>query len=185
MSRLDWKRGRWNADTETDLIYKAMRGWADLAGDWIDYYRFNSEYTSLDPIYDEASGQGRIYEPRVRIKVLHNTLVFGENQNTDMGFYFNDTLETIVAFDQFANVVMSYPDILASNFTKDRIYYNQKVFRVLSVNPRGKIQQRPTLIHISSTQLKPDELVDDQIFAQWSQPTEGATLNNPGIATLT
>jgi hypothetical protein len=185
MSKLDWKHGRWGPDAETDLIFKAMRGWADRSGDWIDYYRFSSQYTSVDPVYDEASGEGRIYSPRVRIKTLHNTLIFGENQNTDMGFYFNDSLETIIAFDQFANVVMSYPDILASDFTKDRIYYNQKVFRVLSVNPRGKIQQRPTIIHISSTQLKPDELVDDQIFAQWSQPVNGLTLNNPGIAVLT
>lgn len=181
MGRLDWKKGRWSADTETDAIYKGMRGWADLAGDWIDYYRFDAESTTIDDIYDEANGKGRIYKPRVRVRTIHNTLVYGENQNTDMGFYYNDTLETIIAFDQFADVVMSYPEILTGDFLKDRIYYNQKVFRVLSVSPRGKIQQRPTLIHISSTQLKPDELIDDTIFAQWSQPVEGHTLNNPTI----
>lgn len=169
MGRLDWKKGRWSADQETDRIYKAMRGWRDTSGDWIDYFRYNSAATIIDDIYDEATGEGRVYYPRVRIPVLHNILIYGENENTDMGFYYNDTLETICAFDQFAGVVFGYPDILVGDFLKDRIYYNQKVFRVLSVNPRGKIQERPTIIHISSTQLKPDELVDDQIFAQWSQ----------------
>lgn len=169
MGRLDWKRGRFNADSETDRFYKAMRGWRDVSGDWIDYFRFNYANTILDDVYDEATGAGRLYFPRVRIPVLHNVLIFGDNQNTDMGFYFNDTLETIIAFDQFAGVVFNYPDILVGNFLKDRIYYNQKIFRVLQIEPRGKIQQRPTTIHISSTQVKPDELVDDTLFNQWSQ----------------
>lgn len=170
MGRLDWKHGRhFNADAETDRIYKAMRGWRDVSGDWIDYYRYNSASTQIDNVYDEATGQGRVYYPRVRIPTLHSVLIFGDNENTDMGFYFNDTLETTIAFDQFSGVLFNYPDILVGDFLKDRIYYNQKVFRVLSIEPRGKIQERPTLIHISSTQLKPDELVDDQLFVQWSQ----------------
>lgn len=169
MSRLDWKRGRWSADTETDREYKAMRGWRDVLGDFIDYYQFNSDATVLDPIYDEATGQGRVYFPRVRIPVLHVVLIVGDNENTDMGFYFNDTLEISCAFDQFMGVVANHPDILTGDFLKDRIYYNQKIFRVIQIEPRGKIQERPTIMAISATQLKPDELVDDQIFAQWSQ----------------
>jgi len=169
VSRIDWKRGRWSADTETDREYKAMRGWRDVLGDFIDYYQFNASATTLDPIYDEATGSGRIYFPRVRIPVLHVTLIVGDNENTDMGFYFNDTLEIICAFDQFIGVVSNHPDILTGDFLKDRIYYNQKIFRVIQIEPRGKIQERPTILSISATQLKPDELIDDQLFSQWSQ----------------
>lgn len=169
MSRLDWKRGRWSADQETDRIFKAMRGWRDVMGDFIDYYQFNAAATVLDPIYDEAVGLGRVYYPRMRIPVLHSTLIVGDNENTDMGFYFNDTLEIQCAFDQFNGVVMNHPDVLTGNFLKDRIYYNQKIFRVLQIEPKGKIQERPTIIAISATQLKPDELVDDQLYNQWSQ----------------
>lgn len=170
MSRLDFKRGRWSADVETDQIYVAMEGWRQTSGDWIDYYRFNAPSTIMDNIYDEAIGQGRLYMPRVRIPVLHATIVAGENQNTDMGFYFNDTLVIQCAFDQFVKTGMDYADVLQGNYLKDRIYYNQKVFRVLSMNPSGKIQQRPTMIRIEATQLKPDELVDDTQYAPWSQP---------------
>lgn len=168
MARIDWKKGRWTADQETDRIYKAMRGWRDVSGDWIDYYRYNEAATVIDPIYDEATGAGRIYGSRTRVPVLHVVLIVGDNENTDMGFYFNDTLEVICAFDQFTGVGMDYAEVKTGDYLKDRIYYNQKIFRVVQIQPRGKIQQRPTLIHISATQLKPDELVDDTLFAQWS-----------------
>jgi hypothetical protein len=169
LSRLDWKNGRFMADVETDMIYTAMQGWRDVSGDWIDYFRFNSTATIVDPIYDEATGDGRLYYPAVRIPVLHVTLIPGENQNSDTGFYYNDTLSIDVAFDQFTRTGMDYADVQQGNYLKDRIYYNQKVFRTVSMVPRGKIQQRPTMIGIEATQLKPDELVDDVQFMPWSQ----------------
>jgi hypothetical protein len=170
VSRLDAKRGRWTADTETDQIYMALEGWRQVSGDWVDYYRFNAPATEIDNIYDEATGQGRLYFPRVRIPVLHATIVAGENENTDMGFYFNDTLVILCAFDQFTKTGMDFADVLQGNYLKDRIYYNQKVFRTLMMNPSGKIQERPTMIRIEATQMKPDELVDDTAFMPWSQP---------------
>jgi hypothetical protein len=174
MSRLDWKNGRWMADVETDQIYMAMRGWRDVSGDWVDYYRFDSVSTQLDPIYDEATGAGRIYSAAVRIPVLHVTLVPGENENTDTGFYYNDTLSIICAFDQFIRTGMDYADVLEGNYLKDRVYYNQKVFRVLAMSPKGKIQERPTMVGIDCTQLKPDELIDDTGFVPWSQQVNPA-----------
>jgi hypothetical protein len=175
MSKLDFKVGRWTADVETDQIYFAMRGWRDVSGDWIDYYKYNSASTVMGDIYDEAEGPGRVYYPPIRIPVLHVTLIPGENQNTDMGFYYNDTLSVICAFDQFTASGLDYADVEQGNYLKDRIYYNQKVFRVLSMNPRGKIQERPTMVAIDCTQLKPDELVDDSQFVPWSQSIDLTT----------
>lgn len=175
MSRLDGKKGRWTSDVETDQIYVAMKGWQQVAGTIVDYYRFNSLATQVDNIYDEATGDGRLYFPRVRVPVLHATIVAGENENTDMGFYFNDTLTILCAFDQFTKTGMDFADVLQGNYLKDRIYYNQKVFRVLAMNPSGKIQERPTMIRIDATQLKPDELIDDTQYAPWSQPVPTVT----------
>jgi hypothetical protein len=98
------------------------------------------------------------------------TIVPGDNQNTDMGFYYNDTLHVICAFDQFTTSGMDYADVLQQNYLKDRIYYNQKVFRVLSMAPSGKIQERPTMVAIDATQMRTDELVMDSLFMPWSQP---------------
>lgn len=175
MSRLDFKNGRFTADFETDQIYIAMQGWRQVSGDWVDYFKFAADITPLDNIYDEADYPGRQYFPRIRIPVLHATVVPGDNQNTEMGFYYNDTLVVLVAFDQFTTSGMDFVDVEQGNYLKDRIYYNQKVFRVLSMVPSGKIQQRPTMIRIDATQLKPDELTDDTQFAPWSQAIHPTT----------
>ena len=168
MARVDWKKGRFNSDSETDRMYKRMRGWRDVRGDWLDYYHLNEAGTSVDPIYDEATAPGRVYFPRVRVPVLHVTVQYGDNENTDMGFYFNNTLEALCAFDQFTGVGMDYADVKDGNYLKDRIYYKHEIYRVTQIVPKGQIQERPTLISISATQLKPDELADDALFAQWS-----------------
>lgn len=168
MGRLDWKRGRWSADQETDRIFKAMRGWRDTSGDWLDYYRLNEAATLVDPIYDEATG-GRVYFPPVRVPCMHVQDIKGENENTDMGFYYNDTISAIIAFDQFTGVGMSHADIQTGNYLNDRVYYDQRIFRITQLSVRGQIQQRDIIIGLEATQLKPDELVDDPIFSKWSE----------------
>lgn len=168
MGRLDWKKGRFSADQETDRMFKGMRGWRDVSGDWLDYYRFDAAATQIDPIYDEAVGQGRVYKPPVRIPCLHVTHIEGENENSDTGFYYNDTLSATIAFDQFVGVGMDYADIRTGNYLKDRLYYDQKVFRVIQLAIRGQIQQRDIIVGLDATQVKPDELVDDVLFSQFA-----------------
>ena len=168
MGRLDWKRGRWSADQETDRMFKAMRGWRDVAGDWLDYYRFDQGATQIDPIYDEATG-GRIYNSPVRLPCLHVTSIKGENENSDMGFYYNDTLSAVISFEQFTGVGMSHADILNGDYLNDRVYYDQRIYRVTQLAVRGQIQQRDIIVGLDATQMKPDELVDDPQFSQWSQ----------------
>jgi hypothetical protein len=168
MGRLDWKRGRFSPDYETAQIFTAARGWRDVSGDWLDYYRLDVAATLIDPIYDEAIG-GRVYNPPVRLPVLHVTHIEGENENTDTGFYYNDTLNASIAFDQFTGVGMSHADIQTGNYLNDRVYYDQKIFRITQLAIRGQIQERDIIVGLDATQMKPDELVDDPQFRQWSE----------------
>jgi hypothetical protein len=168
MGRLDSKKGRWSADQETDRIFKGMRGWRDVSGDWLDYFRLDVAATLIDPIYDEAIG-GRVYKPALRLPVLHVTHIEGENENTDTGFYYNDTLNASIAFDQFTGVGMSHADIQTGNYLNDRVYYDQKIFRITQLAIRGQIQERDIIVGLDATQMKPDELVDDPLFSQWSE----------------
>lgn len=169
MGRLDWKRGRWSADFETDRIFRALKGWRDTSGDWLDYFRLAADQTVLDPIYDEAVGTGRVYTGPVRLPCLHVVHLEGDNENTDKGFYYNDTLSATIAFDQFVGVGMDYADIRNGNYINDRVYYDQKIFRIISLSIRGQIQQRDIIVALEATQMKPDELVDDTLFSRWSQ----------------
>lgn len=168
MSRLDWKRGRFSADLETDRIFKGLRGWRDVNGDWLNYYRFDSAATQLDPIYGEAIGTGRMYKSPVRMPCLHVTHLRGANENGTAGFYTNDDLDATIAFDLFLQMGMSYADIDTQNYLKDRVLYDTKVFRVTNIAVRGQIQERDIIVGLTATQCKPDELVDDQQFKQWS-----------------
>lgn len=169
MARADWHRGRWNADNETDRIFQGMRGWRDTFGDWLDYLHLNQDASDVDPVYDEVGIGGFVYYPPVRLPVLHVTHSQGENENGPIGFYFNDAIEAIVPFDLFIQSGMNLADIETGNFLKDRAIYRRKIFRVTSITIRGQIQERPTVVVLEATQLKPDELIDSPQLAQYSE----------------
>lgn len=168
MSRVDYKRGRFNPDSETDALFQAMRGWQSADGDWVAYYRFDEAHSEIDPVYDEPTGQGLRWMEPVRVEALHVTHVEGENENSDRGFYYNDTLAVTVPFDLFIQAGMSKADIDTGNYLKDRVMYDRKIFRITTISILGQMQQRDIIVGISGTQLKPDELVWDQAFAEWA-----------------
>lgn len=168
MSKLDYKRGRFNPDLETDEIFQAMRGWQSVDGDWVSYYRFDEAHSEIHPIYDEPTGDGLRWLAPVRVESLHVTHVEGENRTSDRGFYYNDDLDVVVPFDLFIQAGMSKADIDTGTYLKDRVVYDRKVFRIKTIAIRGQIQQRDTITGISGTQLKPDELVWDPQFADWA-----------------
>lgn len=168
MSRIDHKRGRMNADSATDKMLTAMRGYAENNGDWISYYRFNEAATITDPVYDEAIGDGMIYFAPVRVQCLHVSHIDGGNENSDKGFYYNDDLDASIAFDLFVEAGMTMADIQTGNYLKDRVQYDRKLFAVGQLSVQGQIQERDIVIGLSATQLKPDELVNDVMFAEWS-----------------
>lgn len=168
MSRMDFKRGRWNPDLETDEIFQAMRGWQSVDGDWVNYFRFDEAHSQIDPVYDEPIGNGLVYLPPVRIEALHVEHVEGANENSDRGFYFNDELDVTVPFDLFIQAGMTKADIDTGNYLKDRVVYDRKVFHIRTIAIRGQMQQRDTVVGITGAQLKPDELVMDKQFAQWA-----------------
>ena len=168
MTRIDRKRGRLDVDQATDKIFSAMRGYAENNGDWISYYRLNEAAVVRDEVYDEAIGQGLIYFPPVRVQCLHVIHVEGGNEYGDKGFYYNDSLDAKIAFDLFLQAGMAMADIETGNYDNDRVVYDRKLFRVTTLAIEGQVQQRDIIVGLEATQLKPDELVNDVMFAAWS-----------------
>lgn len=168
MARVDRKRGRFNNDQATDSILQAMRGYAENNGDWLAYLRFDPLSTVMHDVYDEATSGGLKYHPAVRMECLHVTHVEGGNEDSDLGFYYNDDLDATIAFDLFLQAGMSMADIQTGNYLKDRVIYDRKLFAVKQLAVQGQVQQRDIIIGLSATQLKPDELVNDTQFALWS-----------------
>ena len=168
MSRLDYKHGRFNSDFETNRIFTAMEGWRRSYGDVLRYYRYNSALSQIDPVYDEAVGSGRVYNPPLSVPCQHVSHVQGANEYGEYGMYYNDTLTGYVSFAAFTGVGLTYSDIETGNYLDDRVLYDRKVFRVVQLITQGQIQQRDILVLLQASQLKPDELVDDPEFANWS-----------------
>lgn len=168
MSRVDFKRGRWNPDSETDQIFQAMRGWQSVDGDWVNYYRFDEAHSEIHAIYDEPTGNGLRYLAPVRVEALHVTHVEGGNEDSDRGFYYNDDLDVVVPFDLFIQAGMSNADINTGNYLKDVVVYDQKVFKIKTIAIRGQLQQRDIIVGITGTQYKPDELVWSPQFSDWA-----------------
>lgn len=168
MSRVDYKRGRFNPDFETDQLFQGLRGWQSVDGDWVNYYRFDEAHSEIHPVYDEPVGQGLRWLPPVRVEALHVEHVEGGNEDSDRGFYFNDDLSVTVPYDLFIQAGMAKADIDTGNYLKDRVGYDRKIFRVKSIAIRGQMQQRDTIVGISGTQLKPDELTWDPQFINWA-----------------
>lgn len=181
MSRMDYKRGRFNPDYETDKILGALDGFQVVDGDWADYYRFDPTLSQMDTVYDEPTGNGLVFAPAVRIQAIHVEHVEGANEDSENGFYYNDDAALIVAFDKVLQAGMDYADIMTGNYLKDRVVYDRKVFRVRQISVRGQMQKRDIIVAISTTQVKPDELVWDAQFAEWA-PGGAYTTNGPPLS---
>jgi hypothetical protein len=178
VSKLDYKRGRFNADWETDKILGALEGFQVIDGDWADYYRFDPDRSEIHDVYDEPTGAGLIYQPPIRLQAIHITHVDGANEDSENGFYFNDDAFLTVAFDKVLQAGMDYSDIMTGNYLKDRVQYDRKIFRVTQISIRGQMQRRDIIVSIAVTQCKPDELVNDTQFAAWAPG--GAYTTNGG-----
>jgi hypothetical protein len=169
MSRLDFKKGRFNSDFETDRIFTAMEGWRRSYGDVIRYYRYDASASQMDPVYDEAVGTGRAYFAPIAVPCQHVEHAQGANEYGEYGMYYNDSLTAFVSFTAFTGVGLTYSDIETGNYLDDRVLYDRKVFRITQLMTQGQIQQRDILVLLRGSQMKPDELVDDPEFANWNQ----------------
>lgn len=145
-----------------------MRGWQGNYGDWVDYYRLDPAGTSFDPVYEEVTATGRRYLPPVRLGCLHVTLVQGGDTQGDKGFYYADDLRALVPYDMYEGTGMELADLDTGTFEQDRVVYKQKVFGVTLISIAGQIQDRPTVVAIDASQLKPDQLIEDQLWAQYA-----------------
>lgn len=171
MSRLDWKRGRFETDWETQEIHRGLRGFqSSQVYDDIEYFRFDMEASQSHNIYGEAFDKGKVYRPSVTVPCLHVTHDEGENQNADTGFYVNDNIYITASFDQFFRTGLTFADIEHEKYLKDRFSYDGKLFRVENIHILGQVRGgRDIILSIEGTQVKPDELANDPQFFEFQK----------------
>lgn len=170
MARTDAKVGRFSVDYETNEINAAIRGWVGVNGDHLDYYRYDKADSIEDDIYDEGSGVGKEYLLIPSVPVLHVVHTEGTDEDLDTGWYYNDLLHVTASVDMLRHIGYQDLDLQTGSFLKDRIQYDDKIFRVTGIKVLGQVQRRDIIVTMDATQVKWDELVDDAQFARWATP---------------
>jgi hypothetical protein len=169
MGRVDFKRGRFTMGAETRSIMAGLRGYQSIAGDYLQYWRFDHEDSVEDPVYEEGTGTGKKYFGPMTVPALHVIHTQGDNQaGSSQGFYTNDTLSATVSFQQFSRTGLQRADIRTNNYLRDRVVYDEKVFRLVQIMALGQIERQDLILAMSATQVKADELVDDPQFAAYA-----------------
>lgn len=169
MGRLDFKRGRFSVGAETRSIEEGLRGYQSVAGDVLEYWRFHRELSTMDAVYDEATGYGKVYHGPFTVPVLHVVHLQGDDlAGGDQGFYTDDTLTATAGFRMLARTGLTRLDIRTNQFLRDRLVYDEKVFRITRMTALGQIRRADLVVAIDATQVKADELVDDAQFAAWA-----------------
>lgn len=169
MGRVDFKRGRFTVGAETRSIEKGLRGYQTVAGDFVDYYVFHYELSTTDPVYDEATSAGRVFHGPFSVPVLHVIHTQGDDRaGGTQGFYTSDTLQVTAGWRQLARVGLTRTDVRTNHYLRDRLVYDEKVFRINKMTALGQIKRADLIVEIEGTQLKPDELVDDAQFAVYA-----------------
>lgn len=177
MTRTDWKRGRFSVGFEDRRVAEGLRGWQSLTGDFVDYYRFQRDESSVDPVYDEAVGGGRVYQGPIQLPCLHVVHTQGSGLAGDTeGFYSTDSLRATCAFRQFVRTGLTMPDLRDERYLRDRAVYDEKVFRITRLVALGQIQRVDLIIGIEALQVNADEMADDAQFQAYSvDPDDNST----------
>jgi len=167
-SRLDWKTGRFNANAETTLIHRGLRGWQRAVGDSVIWWRFDYEESHIHDTYDEGSGVGRVFYGPWDIPAIHCTRMQGANtEPRDSGLYQVDSLHVVAEFRQLQKCGLTVMDLETGNYQRDRVAYDNKLFGIQECRVLGQIRRRDIIVSITAAQIKNDELVDDPQFSQY------------------
>ena len=122
----------------------------------------------MHDIYDEGTEGGRKYNGPIKLSCLQVIHEEAGNEDTDIGFYYSDDLHVTLSFKTFEKAGFPHPDSDTAEYLRDRIVYDNKVFRVMKISILGQIQRRDVIVSIEATQVKGDELVNDSQFAKYS-----------------
>lgn len=184
MARADHKRGRFNVEYETKEIHRGLVGWQRRTGDFVDWFRFDRQDSTMDDVYDEGDGAGKVYNGPYRIPVMHVTHEEGRNLDTDTGFYFDDSLHITAAFDQVRETGLTEMEIKTQKYLKDRVIYDHRVFRIVRIEVLGQVRKQDIILSIDAVHVKPDELVNDTQFAEFAANDFGTTPHNTTLGVV-
>ena len=172
MSRPYTPGGRFTSDWETneinDAIYKDLR---EPAGTTVQWYVWNKDGSSIDPIYDVGAvdGVGRQWYDPVEIPVVRAVIKQGQTNLVQEGFYNADRIHLTVERDVMMSLI---PDLFDNPdpLNRDRFIWKGEVFRPLISQEAGIVLNRFTILSFDAQQVMPEEMVNDPQFQEYASP---------------
>ena len=161
--------GRFDADFETDeLLIGVDTDLKNPVGTSALWYIYDPINTVLDPIYDvglDVTGGvgGKAWTGPFTIPVVRAVIDQGEARTSAAGFYNADTLHltfNIEDVQKYAPNIIIRPD----TNNRDRIVWRGQVYRPFSIQERGIIAERFTILSVDCIQVMPEEMVNDAQF---------------------
>lgn len=179
--------GRFTINDELDNIHDGMQQDLQMpAGQWVDWWQWDSERSSRDPIYDTAATsppEGRIWLRPISIPCLTAHIYQGQTHPDERGFYNIDRLHLTIDMRTVWRFLPTLPEG-ADEHLKDRIVFRGQVYSPYQVWALGQVADSYTVLTVDLVQVKADELVNDPQFqVSLSAPDEdgGQSLQpNPG-----
>lgn len=160
--------GRFTSDWETNEITSGIsRDLTEPVGTEVLWYEWDSQATSIDPIYDVGAddGVGRRWKNPVTIPTIRAVIKQGTVEHSHEGFYQSDMLHLTIAKDVLTSLL---PEILEDPdpLNRDRIVWQGQVYRPMLSWLRGIVLERFTIVSLDCRQIMPEETVNDSQF-QW------------------
>lgn len=173
MSRAETPGGRFTSAFERGSISNGID--ADLknpVGSSVLWYLYDAVNSAVDPIYDTGdnftSGSGgKVWTGPFHIPTVRTVIKQGDSKTSAVGFYNADTLHITLNskdIEAIAPGTMYNPDFQ----DRSRVVWKGEVFRPISSQQTGIINEDFILLSIDCLQVMPEELVNDPQFAQYA-----------------
>jgi len=168
--------GRFDADFETtDILVGVDTDLKSPVGTSALWYIYDSVNTVLDPIYDvgqDVTGGvgGKVWTGPFTIPVVRAVFDQGAAKTSAVGFYNADTLHLTFNIEDVAKYA---PNIIIrpDQNNRDRVVWRGQVYRPFSIQERGIIADRFTILSVDCIQVMPEEMINDPQF--WSYSAVG------------
>jgi hypothetical protein len=178
--------GRFDAEFEVKSIRRGIsRDLQRPVGQHVDWYIYDLEESGTDPVYDVGSPSvGRVWRKPFRVPVVNAEIYQANLFQNDRGFYTVDTLRIVINFDDMVRIIPSletHPD----QHLVDRIGYRDAIFTPNRIFPRGQVGFEYMGVLVESTQVKPEEMVNDTMAAPDPEGWDaGPVAQPPGTETV-
>lgn len=144
-------------------------------GTTVDWYFFEPAQSTWDEIYgegqDTAVTGGRRWRGPIKIPVLSANRREGPKVTSEDGMYILDTIDLRMSYEQARRVGLT-PEISQNQeqHYNDRFVYDNLVWGIRDISITGQFEAsgRDIMVRILGVRLRPDELVNDPDFAEWS-----------------